>query len=947
MDHIQLYIQYVFVHVLYVLLLILFLIHVVMMFVVDVLNLLIHISYFHSYFLLHHLIDFYFHFGYTEMAENIFNTINEIDIIAVNAMMTGFIGNNMYNKTLLLYDKYYHLLNGASHILAVKTCSLSDNFEFGKEIHSTLIDTNYYTLELKNALIDFYGTFKHINHARDIFNSISNTEKDIITINAMMKAYCNVNLNWECLQLFHTVNSINDKLLHDAITFSMVLKACTQSTAYYIGEKIYNMLKNDKDKKKLLKDVQIQINLINVYGRCGKVNVCKEIFQESRNKMDISIWNALINAYARNGKMKRIRKIYDKIKRMDELYKTVDRKFYICLMNSCSHCGDTEFVNEIWNDINDENIKYDSYVVTSLVDCFCRKGLIDEGRNMINEYEKYKKIINTNFPFEGTQKLSIRKKEPKAIEICYMRFQCNPELQKIHWEVYNEEQHKYEQLDIKDNNVMDVMEATFLSNLKHNFDPRELGKKNELLYKFGNCFIPKMEGQKERRYALRFSFYPIKHNWNNVVFNIDQVCFNLNRQTIFIRKLRRVINNKNSLEFVYRNTNSFCHRWKLAHRLATEQQQLYFFGYIVAIVAMMKYIDIELSNQPVIITNCNKEIMDDDIISELIGEKQFIEDNCKTKILNKIIVCDRSILNEAIDIKEEKDIEMAPVDMNSKKMKVLHGKEMYIQDKEDYGEMHFTKEQAEFLRLMECVRKYVLEYEGKDVIKSSWAWYNNSFYCGNDIQIYDNLVKRYGLLNEWSVSELLMYLKDNKELKCDTSIRLKRKLAIRLLLSPETTMRNINLIRNQLKPLLNSILKDILKMNNELLQLSYDSKNREEICKIKTMVIRYCKRKIIGHKSFWPRKIQETNDKFQNKYKEGNNYELFDEYIENLNTLDINIYELPIFEQFIIFLFQHTDKKQYDLIANPTNEIIKDEEYKWYRTFIEDSRRIPIWYTYD
>ncbi len=69
----------------------------------------------------------------------------------------------------------------------------------------------------------------------------------------------------------------------------------------------------------------------------------------------------------------------------------------------------------------------------------------------------------------------------------------------MQWEVYSEEENKYEPQDIKDNDVLDVLEVTFLSNIKCNYDPIELGKK------FSNCLIPKMEGNLHRKYALKFS----------------------------------------------------------------------------------------------------------------------------------------------------------------------------------------------------------------------------------------------------------------------------------------------------------------------------------------------------------------------------------------------------------------------------------------------------------
>ena len=100
-------------------------------------------------------------------------------------------------------------------------------------------------------------------------------------------------------------------------------------------------------------------------------------------------------------------------------------------------------------------------------------------------------------------------------------------------------------------------------------------------------------------------------------------------------------------------------------------------------------------------------------------------------------------------------------------------------------------------------------------------------------------------------------------------------------------------------------------------------------------------------KAFWPQQIQKTNDRFKDKYAEGHNYGLFSEHIENLQTLDIDQFKLPVFTEFVEFLFVNTDIEQYDNIMNKT-DLINGEDRVWYKIFVESWRETAaIWYTYD
>ena len=78
---------------------------------------------------------------------------------------------------------------------------------------------------------------------------------------------------------------------------------------------------------------------------------------------------------------------------------------------------------------------------------------------------------------------------------------------------------------------------------------------------------------------------------------MEQVAFTARTRSSFPRNLSRFVNGRNSLYTYFRDENIFVQTWKQNYRLFTRDQQHYFFAFILAITAMIRYIQIEFENQ--------------------------------------------------------------------------------------------------------------------------------------------------------------------------------------------------------------------------------------------------------------------------------------------------------------------------------------------------------------
>eukprot|EP01084_Bolivina_argentea_P028372 52736_1 len=687
--------------------------------------------------------------------------------------------------------------------------------------------------------------------------------------------------------------------------------------------------------------------------------------------------------------------------------------------------------------------------------------------NQIGKYEtnaiaminltKYKERVNEGHLLLGNDKKF--KTKPVQIELCYMRFEYNPKISKVQWQWYNNDISKYEPFDT-DDDLTAQLEASYLSNIKQQFDPTEFG------YKFNNCLLTTLKKhlkQNNKEYTFRVSFSPENDEdiaWRNVILSMQQISWNYdshhNQLSPFERAITRLYEGRNSLDFLLREkSDKISRQWKVKYRLYTKHQQLYFFAFIISIVTMMKYIDIEFSNQPVVLPLFIYPKIEQDVIEELIQPRDVMKEQKVSSLFQGCLIPPEGIWKAAISGDGDGDIQ--PTKTNTLKKAVLSSKprddddskqikeiELYVQDRSDYPHLYFTKEQAEFLRLLECVRKYALEFEAGKAEYKLWPWYRNSFHSNTsicaDLQNYDDLVYKHNLAKSWPLSELMGYLKKNKATTRSkpkgAPVRFKRKFAAEMLLGPQTISRNINLLRNQLDSLLKDIMDkaltehfnkgnvsnqqvdlgktitlialkqnltkrhqdkqqaitnycsnqilgnlqtlqelkkdDITKIIHNICQLNHDSElpetvfvrfiNEEKIDgavlskkykkdgvfvnaliekspnsdekqdeekkdddeRYKTKIEKLWKlfTQHISSKQYWNTQLEETNRKFKNKIENKDRYGLFDENIKNLQTLDIDRYELPIFREFVQFFFVNSDKEQYNLIADQNSHYL-------------------------
>ena len=217
--------------------------------------------------------------------------------------MTVFMNANREMDALRVYDEYEHLHNDTSNMLGIKCCIVTKNFHRGNHIIMYRIKNgNDDYMELKNTVIDFYGTFNNISKAWDIFGSVPNDKKEVVMINAMMKALINNTQSIAALKLYDKYQEITD---NDDVSHLTAIKAC-------VNTKDITKLTQIHDKVKDTENLSILTALIDFYGVVGDVDAAKHIFDsidvDERNTVCI---NVMLKVLVKNDMNKEVLELYD------------------------------------------------------------------------------------------------------------------------------------------------------------------------------------------------------------------------------------------------------------------------------------------------------------------------------------------------------------------------------------------------------------------------------------------------------------------------------------------------------------------------------------------------------------------------------------------------------------------------------------------------------------
>ncbi|ONK65011.1 uncharacterized protein A4U43_C07F32550 [Asparagus officinalis] len=308
------------------------------------------------------LISGYASVGDIGVARVVFDEMPVRNLVAWNAMIAGYVHNGCFQEAIFLFEEMQALdvkTDKATLVSLLSACARSGDLFTGKVIHGYISKMGInMTVDLLHSILGLYSKCGDIDSAELLFNKMG--FKNEISFTLMMEGYVTCGAKEIALDLFKQMphkdvaswnalitalarhNHFNDaldifeemqkmKVKPNSLTLVSTLSACSRVGALELGKWIHAYI----DRNNIKIDAQLSCSLIDMYAKCGDVELSHNVFNKMPHK-DLVSWSTMIRGLAMHGHSKVALEYFQQ---MEEFGAKPDAVTFLGVLSACSHAG--------------------------------------------------------------------------------------------------------------------------------------------------------------------------------------------------------------------------------------------------------------------------------------------------------------------------------------------------------------------------------------------------------------------------------------------------------------------------------------------------------------------------------------------------------------------------------------------------------------------------------
>ncbi|CAN6289332.1 unnamed protein product [Urochloa humidicola] len=233
-------------------------------------------------------------------AEAIFESMEEKDVVAYNAMVEGY---SQTEETAEGSLEVYKAMQRAGFRPTVSTfvsvlgaCSLLSSPELGEQVHCQAIKSSLFgDIKTGSALVDMYAKCGRVEDGRRVFDHMR--ERNVVTWTSMIDGYGKNGLSDEALQVFGEMRRRSDIKPNHA-TFLSVLSACAHAGLLSPGQEAFQSMEREYSLRPRMEHYACMVDLL---GRFGSVRQAYDFVRGIPARPNSDVWAALLGAATLHG----------------------------------------------------------------------------------------------------------------------------------------------------------------------------------------------------------------------------------------------------------------------------------------------------------------------------------------------------------------------------------------------------------------------------------------------------------------------------------------------------------------------------------------------------------------------------------------------------------------------------------------------------------------------
>ncbi|KAF9597807.1 hypothetical protein IFM89_021892 [Coptis chinensis] len=297
-----------------------------------------------------------------------------------NALIRAYSITCSYYNAFEIYNAMFHYgVRPDGHTLpfVLKVCADVNAFEKGKEIHGLVFKLGFDgDVFVGNTLIFLYAK-KGFWDAKKVFDEM--VERNIVSWNSIIVAFSDNGCLSVALEMFLKLNSSSGLKLN-SVNLVSILPVCAElgDEENAVGIHGYAV------KAGLDKELTVCTALVDVYGKCGKLEASKMVFDEMVERNVVS-WSAIIAGFAHNGHAKYALNMFRWMVAGREKPNSVTVSSLLPVLVELE-------LFDLGKEIHAYGIRRDMVsdvsVTNSLIDMYAKSGCIEEASFVFNKMEK-------------------------------------------------------------------------------------------------------------------------------------------------------------------------------------------------------------------------------------------------------------------------------------------------------------------------------------------------------------------------------------------------------------------------------------------------------------------------------------------------------------------------------------------------------------------------------
>ncbi|XP_041002238.1 pentatricopeptide repeat-containing protein At5g08510 [Juglans microcarpa x Juglans regia] len=297
-------------------------------------------------------------------ARKLFDLIPKPTVFLYNKLIQTYSSHGQYYRCVSLYSQM--CLQGCppnqhTFTFVFATCAALSSPCHGQMLHTHFVKSGFESdVFALTALVDMYAKLGMLASARQKFDEIK--VRDIPTWNSIIAGYaragdmegalelfgsmpCRNVISWTAMISGYSQNGQYVKALRmflmmekekdmrpNEVTIASVLPACANLGALEVGERIEAYAR----KNGFFKNLYVSNAVLEMYVRCGKIDIARRVFDEIGGRRSLCSWNSMIVGLAVHGRCNEALELYDQMLREGI---APDDVTFVGLLLACTHGG--------------------------------------------------------------------------------------------------------------------------------------------------------------------------------------------------------------------------------------------------------------------------------------------------------------------------------------------------------------------------------------------------------------------------------------------------------------------------------------------------------------------------------------------------------------------------------------------------------------------------------